>query len=357
MGKITPGVTPEDEFRRVINEAGGNVQINTTPANLLKALKDIGGEVSYGSGDAAIVPTINDGGKDFGPGDFDIVLRYAGLDSTYVWIPLATNCDRLLFMEQNDGINVNSECMREHIPGNTNAKFKDGYFQLWINDEKIPNDNWYISQGHGCLGVEGNKIDNYNAIKKSNGLLGAKIRLKWRSGVFYKGYNDNIQYCTANDITFNYMDNFDPYSPVPRNYDVYDHRFYKQEFKDSSMTLGYSHRTSDLTRSDSAVLHLYKVFANKTNDIKISMLFKNVGWVSSENCVATLDFENAIYKVEGTTVVNGVTRRLLIQISDSIPEYSTSSSGERRLVDVKPFEDKTNTQCSITIFEDNHIWR
>lgn len=354
MGKIIPGVTPEDEFRKAINEAGGNVQINTTPANLLKALKDIGGEVSYGSGDVVIVPTVNEGGKDFGPGDFDIELEYGNVDSSFVWFPFNKLCDRIVFMKHKSGIYINSKCIRLGAKGDARCFFKDNYFQLWINDVKVPNKYWYIHSNQRCLGVADTDNVIYNLLK-SDGLFGAKIRLKWKSGVFYKGYGDNIQYCTADDVTFNYMDNFNPYSPIPQESDMYVHSYYKANIGSESATFGNALNTKYISTDfrDSIVYQFYSLLCVKEDNVVISILNKDLGWLTTSACKVTLDYDNAKYKIEGTININGVNRRFLVQISDSIPEYNIDSSGNKYLVKITPFNDKVNTQVSVTIYGGN----
>ena len=161
MGKITPGVTPEDEFRRVINEAGGNVQINTTPANLLKALKDIGGNVSYGSGDVAIVPAVNEGGDnkylfdlslfaEVGQGTYNSV----GVDNTKLLPKFKEICKKVWDLQQEDDhsstltivdVYGNAVTGPFEVYGIPQPEEEGGYYEGEI---RIDDDNWFYIYTH-----------------------------------------------------------------------------------------------------------------------------------------------------------------------------------------------------------------
>lgn len=208
MGKITPGVTPEDEFRRVINEAGGNVQINTTPANLLKALKDIGGNVSYDSGDTAIVPAVNEGGA-YPEGDVDYSLCYldifyTGRDEyltadTYPIIPIAPFCG--IKISDINKISVNRDATT--VINMFKAQLKSNVIKVVMNGITIPEDKIYLFTTPS-LSIAFRKCDEIDNVISNNGgsLLGVSMHIVIKEGTLHcsSGYNNTIDY------TFNYGD-------------------------------------------------------------------------------------------------------------------------------------------------------
>lgn len=60
MSKIRTGITTEEEFRRIINEKGGNLKIDSTPETVLREISNTGSPISYGSPFTEILKSVND---------------------------------------------------------------------------------------------------------------------------------------------------------------------------------------------------------------------------------------------------------------------------------------------------------
>lgn len=60
MNKIRTGITTEEEFRRIINEKGGNLKIDSTPEDVVREISSIGSTISYDSPFTEILKSVNE---------------------------------------------------------------------------------------------------------------------------------------------------------------------------------------------------------------------------------------------------------------------------------------------------------
>lgn len=60
MNKIRTGITTEEEFRRIINEKGGNLKIDSTPEDVVREISSTGSTISYDSPFTEILKSVND---------------------------------------------------------------------------------------------------------------------------------------------------------------------------------------------------------------------------------------------------------------------------------------------------------
>lgn len=60
MSKIRTGITTEAEFRRIINEKGGNLKIDSTPETVLREISNTGSAISFGSPFTEILKSVNE---------------------------------------------------------------------------------------------------------------------------------------------------------------------------------------------------------------------------------------------------------------------------------------------------------
>lgn len=287
MGKITPGVTPEDEFRRVINEAGGNVQINTTPANLLKALKDIGGTVSYDSGDTAIVPAVNEGG---GIPPYDPTIDRNDLIPEY---------ESVYFLPAfGDGESVATISMKNSMVDTSNDKWvKVGVYyyckgrdlSLTINGIKIPKEDVLFRQGLSTRFMV-NKSDTVKeAIAlNNNSIWGSHFILNIGADIFSTRLTNNINepYKPNNPLTldFIYGDAISVESEYPRDISF---KFICPiiDIPNVSGTVRYgiSYQMANTTAFPQvkSIIESYKKNVNYRPDVAV--LSKN-GWIIMRDC-------------------------------------------------------------------------
>lgn len=59
MNKIRTGITTETEFRRIINEKGGNLKIDSTPEDVVREISSTGSTISYDSPFTEILKSVN----------------------------------------------------------------------------------------------------------------------------------------------------------------------------------------------------------------------------------------------------------------------------------------------------------
>lgn len=60
MNKIRTGITTEEEFRRIINEKGGNLKIDSTPEDVVREISSTGSTISYDSPFTEILKSVNE---------------------------------------------------------------------------------------------------------------------------------------------------------------------------------------------------------------------------------------------------------------------------------------------------------
>lgn len=60
MNKIRTGITTEKEFRRIINEKGGNLKIDSTPEDVVREISSTGSTISYDSPFTEILKSVNE---------------------------------------------------------------------------------------------------------------------------------------------------------------------------------------------------------------------------------------------------------------------------------------------------------
>lgn len=60
MNKIRTGITTETEFRRIINEKGGNLKIDSTPVDVVREISSTGSTISYDSPFTEILKSVNE---------------------------------------------------------------------------------------------------------------------------------------------------------------------------------------------------------------------------------------------------------------------------------------------------------
>lgn len=60
MNKIRTGITTETEFRRIINEKGGNLKIDSTPEDVVREISSTGSTISYDSPFTEILKSVNE---------------------------------------------------------------------------------------------------------------------------------------------------------------------------------------------------------------------------------------------------------------------------------------------------------
>lgn len=323
MGKITPGVTPEDEFRRVINEAGGNVQINTTPANLLKALKDIGGNVSYDSGDTAIVPAVNEGGiYPHRDGTVESYLGYGRMAVKEAPIELYDWCYSF-------GIKIfpTLDVSLGYIRGYSMAKDRIELINktnfckclygvsITVDGVKIPTEDIILYQGVIILFAKNPKTESILSDYKS--LIGKRVKIHVESGTFtyWVGtgepeiYNDNF------DIEFNFgdtyivnhvdfpNDTFTIANSIQMSFDRYanwsDQESYKLVYGNDDYSVSpYYKETFNLFSSLSEEPPIEGVMLSKP----VSFYTKDRGWVSLPAKVYKVENKENYYMIRSTEI-------------------------------------------------------